>query len=341
MSSEEERPVVEVGDDGTISDLLGLPIPPAVKKNFVKAFNRLTTNAVDLPAAWLEGKAAEMRAASAARISLINASASSIAGNIPVSDKYAKAALEKFAQQIVGDRIIVDEIALRSQEILSESHRENRPQAENIGEISDHFLKNFEENAKLSSTDEMKERFSRILAGEIQQPGSFSTRTLRVMSAIDQDLAQIFVRLCSCAFALHSSSDQILDVRVPGLGNANSNSLLNYGFSFSTLNMLHDNELIIPDYNSYHTYYLSPKNGRQYQSIALHRNKAVFVLQPRDKIAPPNKDLRVHGVALSSIGKQLYSLVDLIDVPDYDLALAEHYGKLGFDFVRFKNYGSV
>ena len=46
-------------------------IRPPFKKNFLKAFGQLCTAAVDIPVAWLESKASEIRATTDARIQII------------------------------------------------------------------------------------------------------------------------------------------------------------------------------------------------------------------------------------------------------------------------------
>ena len=44
--------------------------------------------------------------------------------------------------------------------------------------------------------------FGRILAGEIKQPGLYSIKTLKDLGELDQKVAQLFKRLCSCSLIL-------------------------------------------------------------------------------------------------------------------------------------------
>ena len=43
----------------------------------------------------------------------------------------------------------------------------------------------------------MQRRFGRVLAGEIEKPGSYSTRTVKILSELDHDVAVLFKKLCS------------------------------------------------------------------------------------------------------------------------------------------------
>ena len=66
----------------------GLPAP--VRKNFMKVAAQLCTAAIDIPVAMLEGKAAEIRAASKGRVKLIGTSSNQLADqmrSIPSTSK--------------------------------------------------------------------------------------------------------------------------------------------------------------------------------------------------------------------------------------------------------------
>lgn len=64
------------------------------------------------------------------------------------------------------------------------------------------WLTNFFDKARLFSDGEMQALWSKILAGEANEPGSFSKRTVGVLSTIDRGDAQAFTRLCSFAWRL-------------------------------------------------------------------------------------------------------------------------------------------
>ena len=52
------------------------------------------------------------------------------------------------------------------------------------------------------SSEEMQSLWARILAGEVQRPGSTSIRTLTILKNIDQQTAALFKRLCSMSVSI-------------------------------------------------------------------------------------------------------------------------------------------
>lgn len=79
----------------------GTSIPAPVRRNAIKAFGQLCTATVDLPMAYLEGKAKEIRAATEARVKLISTSGDKIAEQVDVPIEYAQAAVKRYGQKIV------------------------------------------------------------------------------------------------------------------------------------------------------------------------------------------------------------------------------------------------
>ena len=159
----------------------GVPIPAVVSKNLFKAFNRLCTAAVDIPAAMLEGRAAEKRAESDARVRASKTSAESIAGQMKVDPEFARRASRKFAEKIIREQINLNEIGKVAAKAIQDD-KTLRSDADNDqsapGEISDEWLNGFEAEASQKTSGEMQMLFGRILAGEIRRPDTFSIKTL-------------------------------------------------------------------------------------------------------------------------------------------------------------------
>lgn len=117
----------------------------------------------------------------------------------------------------------------------------NKSQSE---DISEDWLNEFENLARLKSSEEMKLVFGKILSGEIIKPGSFSIKTIKLISQLDNQAAKLFQLFCSQTISL-SAGGNIYDARVVSInGNAASNSLSQYGLSFDSLNILHEYGLI-------------------------------------------------------------------------------------------------
>ena len=186
----------------------------------------------------------------------------------------------------------------------------------------------FTDCAQHASTDELRDTWARILAGETERPGSISIRTLNALNGLDQATALLFRRLCSMSISILPPDGVFLDCRVASLGgNAASNALKDYGLIFDDLNVLNEHGLITPEYNSWADYSFciaqqkteAPgwvvKIGFRYQSLE-------WGLIP-DAERDPDEDFQVFGVSLTRTGRELSKVVELLAVPKYDKALRE------------------
>ena len=63
--------------------------------------------------------------------------------------------------------------------------------------IDDDWLNAFETEARLKSTEEVQAFFGKVLAWEIRKPGSYSTRAIKILGSLDQNIANQFARLGS------------------------------------------------------------------------------------------------------------------------------------------------
>jgi hypothetical protein len=315
----------EISD--AVGDLIaGVPAP--VRKNAAKAFSRLCSAIVDYPVAVIEGAIAERRAATGARIKLIEASAKQIAQQLKVDPEYAVAASEKFAQKIIRERANVDQIAAKAKvELEAGLTGQGEKIAPSAEDISDNWLNAFEDEAGRMSSELMQRTFAKILAGEVARPSSFSVRTVKLVSQLDNEAARVFVVLCSLAVAF-GPPGHLNSARVVGLGNAGANSLAKYGLSFDALNMLQEYGLIIADYNSYADFRFAVAYKNRVASPFLYAGTR-WGLVPNDE-GSTGREFRVHGVALTTCGVELLQIVDTEPNAEYSGALRQFLDKSGY-----------
>ncbi len=328
----EESGLEQITD--TIETLVtGVPAP--IRKNFFKAFGQLCTAAVDIPVAKLQSKAEEIRAESKARIKIIEKQGEILSEQLDVPKEYVNKASEKFASKVIKEQLNLDEIGMNAANNLNnEEYKEKEPPSE---EISDDWLNEFENHAKLKSSDDMKLIFGRILSGEIQKPGSFSIRTVRLMSQLDNQAAKLFQKLCSQSVSMYLGGVQIFDARVVSLnGNAASNSLTQYGLSFDNLNILQEYGLIITDYNSYMNYAPCIVNEQMNVAASLKYGNEHYALRPKDK-EKYDKTARFNGVALTKAGKELLQIIPLEKAERYKADFEEFLSKKHLELIRMKN----
>ena len=182
------------------------------------------------------------------------------------------------------------------------------------------------------SSEEMQSLWARVLAGEVERPGSTSIQTLSILRNLDHNTSSLFRKLCSICVSL-GSNGQILDSRGPSLDGAQEgNSLQKYSIKFGALNMLNEHGLIISDYNSWFDYRMCidihPSEPKLGTSIVIP-----FTFQGRYwTLLPTNqrdhdKEFRLSGVALTLSGRELSSVVDLEPMEEYAQALVKFFQK--------------
>ena len=333
MAMESEKNLINIFSD----NMSGIPAP--IKKNAFKAFAQLCTAAIELPTAYFEGKAAEKRAETQARIKIINTGAEQIARQMQVNPEYADAAVKKFGQRIIQDQINIDIIAKNAADDLLNTPEENNNTNEDVAvdEISSDWLNAFEKEACNKSSDEMRLLFGKILAGEIRKPKSFSIKTIKLISQLDNQAASIFQNYCSLCISLCRNST-VFDARVATLdGIAEKNSLIEYGLSFYNLNILNEYGLIISQYNSI----------LDYQICIMHeqnKNASSFVYQGKKFILVPmnnsnyNPKLELGGVELTLSGKELLNIIDILPCEKYTTALTSYFLKKNLQMIEVKNF---
>ena len=294
----------------TLNDWIStLNLPVKVTRNAGKALGQLCSAAVDVPVAHLQGVAAEKRALTEARTSLVKESAGQIAEKMDVSPEYVHKAGIKFAQEIVKEQINLDKTCSVTMEELQQSDLGTSTGSDSGGGdeekiISDDFLDSFEEEARHKSSEEMQLLFGRILAGEIRKPGTFSIRTLKILGQIELEVAVLFRRLCSLSIATFGSDGEVVDARVCSLGKRKiTTALMQYGLRFYDLMVLNEYGLIIPEYNNYAPYIM---DGRP---LPFQHQQRRWVLRPLNE-PKKMKDFMVTGLACSQVGRELFSIVD-------------------------------
>lgn len=289
---------------GTIGDLVtGIPAP--IRKNFFKAFSQLCTAAVDVPIAKLESYATEIRANSTARVKIIQSEGEKIAKQLNIPKEYIEKASEKFASKIVNEQLNLDRIGIIAANELNQKNS-NETYSDNISEINDDWLNEFENYAKLKSSDDMRLIFGKILSGEIRKPGTFSIRTIRLISQLDNEAAKLFRILCSISVSLRRQN-YIIDARVITFNkSAGQNGLRDFGLSFTDLNILNEYGLINSEYNSSASYGMCIPNNHDLFLKFTFENKS-HILSPQNESF--DKKMKINGVSLTKVGQELLSII--------------------------------
>ncbi len=307
-------------------------VPSPIRKNMFKAVGQLCTVALDIPIANLEGIAAEKRAETRSRVKLIDTQADLISSQMKAEPEYVRAAIRKYGEKIVRERGNLDSITKIAIKELS-----NGAQAQNnnvqIPDISQDWLNTFEKEACDKSSDEMKKLFGKILAGEICKPSTYSIRTIKILSQLDTEAADVFRTLASLASTMRVG-DLIADSRVifPGK-NAELEILKKYEITFYKLNTVQEHGLIIADYHSYANYMpcIANDNNEVYCIFTFQGKK--FTLKRIDA-SKPIQSFLVYGVVLTKAGRELLDIIDIKPNQQYKNKLFEFFATAGFQCVE-------
>lgn len=326
----------DVGDlvsalGGAVVDAItGLPAP--VRKNAETAFTRLCTSAVEYPLALIEGAVATKKAETRARVKLIDASANQIAEQMRIDPQYIRSAATKFANKIVRERVNIDQISqIAAEELRSQSSPKIDAATTEASPISEDWLNSFESEAAKMGSEQMQLLFGKILAGEIRRPKSYSIKAIKLMSELDNQAALLFKVACSLSVSLRiEKNGLILDARVLSLGgNAAANSLIAYGLNFDALNTLQEYGLIIPDYNSHMDYRVAIAQDQRVAVPLIYENSRWGLVPKSSETTLFSSPFSLHGVALSKVGKELLSIVNLEPNEQYSRDLRNFFEKLG------------
>ncbi len=252
MSNEEninEHTKSESSLSGTdiLSNLDGIPLPPVIKKNIWKSINRLITGLVDVPVSLLEAKVQKIKSESEA-LSLITKKASET-----VAEKFSKDEfLIERTTNYFGSKLLREQINRENtfQKAIDDL-KLSPPKEDSEEEIDSDWLEMFSKIAETKSNEEVQLFLSKILAGEIRKPGTFSPKTIHTLSLLDQKTAKTFQLFCNISFEIPNSDDRMTALISEPFGAPGSNALRPVGLAYSDLTQLQDAGLIQHDLNAW------------------------------------------------------------------------------------------
>ena len=180
------------------------------------------------------------------------------------------------------------------------------------------------------SSEEMQQLWAKILAGEVERPGTTSLNTMSILNGLDRKTAILFRNLCSARMTpvighgggyVQTGTDIVLSLD----GRATQNSLQEFGLSYESLNRLNEHGLIVPEYNStWVQRVLDAGLGRspRWSSMAFRFQDYIWVLVPIDE-RKGDFDVEFSGILLTNSGMELARVVDTEPMPEYQQAIAD------------------
>lgn len=175
-----------------------------------------------------------------------------------------------------------------------------------IDPVDEDWTTRFFSIVKEINTEEMQHIWSKILAGEITSPGSFSMRTLETIRNITRDEAAAFQRIIPCI--VHSGSDMFI---------TSSNDVYGkYGITYNDILQLDECGLMVSSGTLSLTHTLVEENR-----IFIWTNERAMISSAAPE-QPCKISYSIH--ILTRAGKELFSILNQEPNNDYFMDFAEH-----------------
>ena len=186
------------------------------------------------------------------------------------------------------------------------------------------FRRRWISEASNVSDETLQDLWARLLAGELESPGSVSNDTMSIARDLNRERAEEFQTLCSAALCYTNGRPMI----VVGCGSPGANSLQSYGLSYDVLTRLAHHRLIVGDMTSYIDLTVGPS-----QVGVVRQQESTWLLR-----WPENtKSHRIKGVLFTPAGTELFAVVQKVPNPSYTAAMLKDLGQGSVTVVPLPN----
>ena len=177
-----------------------------------------------------------------------------------------------------------------------------------LSQFSPEFRRRWISEASNVSDETLQDLWARLLAGELESPGSVSNDTMSIARDLTKERAEEFQILCSSAIYDPDGPPII----VVGCGNPGTNSLKPFGLSYDVLMRLAHHRLIVNDMTSY-------------IDFAVESSRLMFAQYQSSRWlmrwSGDNKQVSIKGILFTPAGRELFAVVEKIPVPAYTEAM--------------------
>ncbi|EKO3594160.1 DUF2806 domain-containing protein [Vibrio metschnikovii] len=151
---------------------------------------------------------------------------------IQITDMHRRA-MHRFVEEEAKRQENMEEITKKSISLLEEQSDPSK--------MEDDWVTNFFDKSRIVSDDDMQVLWANVLAGEANKPGSFSRRTVNLLSDLDKRDAELFQTLCRFGWSVGYFTPLIFD--------SQASIYNNLGINFNSLSHLDSLGLI--QFNSF------------------------------------------------------------------------------------------
>ena len=183
----------------------------------------------------------------------------------------------------------------------------------NLDQFNPEFRRRWVTEASNVSDETLQGLWARLLAGELESPGSVSNDTMSIARDLNRHTAEEFQALCSAALCYFDGRPMI----VVGCGNPGTNSLRPYGLSYEVLMRLAHHRLIVNEMRSHRDF----NSGSSQPTVAVRQQDLAWVLRWSDVNTPPDSERLIRGILFTPAGKELFPVVQKVPNPAYRVAM--------------------
>ncbi|MGX9572601.1 DUF2806 domain-containing protein [Mesorhizobium sp. f-mel] len=168
----------------------------SARSRAIAAFDRMVGNVFERISAPMEAKTAEARAISDSRLKFIEALTTMGLEKFHTDPEAAARAIENHFGKIFGQHNNKEAVVAAAIEDLREQPPSDQEASSGGDRLEGIFIDRFERYAEEATTDELREKWGRVLAAEIRKPGTFSAKVLRAVDELDATTALLFEKVC-------------------------------------------------------------------------------------------------------------------------------------------------
>ena len=192
------------------------------------------------------------------------------------------------------------------------------------------------------SSEEMQRLWAKILAGEVERPGSTSLKAMDILKGLDRGTATIFRTLCSARMTpqiglgeggvVQAGNEFVLSLD----GRATGNSLKEYGLGYTALNRLNEHGLVAPGYDSELQHMVTDAGldkSPRWISIAHGFQGRSWVLTPIDQ-RQGDQTIVMRVILFTNAATELARVVDIESMAEYQRAVADFFEQKGFHMLE-------
>ncbi len=182
-------------------------------------------------------------------------------------------------------------------------------------EVEDDWFANFFDRSRLISDQEMQMLWSKLLAGEINQPGTFSRRAINFLSSFDKKDANDFLSVCQRSCTIDKKP------LLPMMYNTDRDSSNDTDLSFNTLENLDGIGLLKHNPIGFYMYGIEKT-----ESLLLQYYDIYFIIEWEERW---NGKFQRGNVMFTDIGTQIARLSSPKPVADFENYLVQQWKQQG------------